>query len=96
MPNPDFFKDTSPEQQERMLHGRNPYAMLSGEEQRREFGSEKQPISRTTHWRGIRAGIFPRGVPMPGGPRSPLHECLAVKLGLLRGDGSKKNLEAAK
>ena len=96
MPNPDFFKDISPEQQDRMLNGRNPYAMLSGEEQRREFGSEKQPISRTTHWRGIRAGIFPRGVPMPGGPRSPLHECLAAKSRLLRESGSEKILEAAK
>ena len=96
MPNPDFFKDTSPEQQERMLKGRNPYAMLNGEEQRREYGSDECPISRTTHWRGRRAGIFPRGVPMPGGDRLALHECLAAKLGLLRGNGFRKNLEAAK
>ncbi len=96
MPNPDFFKDISPEQQDRMLKGRNPYEMLNGEEQRREYGSDVCPISRTTYWRGRRAGIFPPGVPMPGGPRSPLHVCLAVKWRLLRQSDPEKTLEAAK
>ena len=95
MSNPDFFKDISPEQQERMLKGRNPYAMLNGEEQRREYGSDEHPISRTTHWRGMRAGVFPRGLPMPGGPRLPIYECLAAKFRLLRENGSEKTLEAA-